>query len=98
MVSSTFSPYRISFILRCLVAKPFSERLSSCLVVEREENDSEKEEPKAIETRGMLKVFLENMIRDVVTYCELDKGETATEMDVVYVLKRQRDSVYRFGG
>uniref|UniRef100_A0A1I7WEX0 Histone H4 n=1 Tax=Heterorhabditis bacteriophora TaxID=37862 RepID=A0A1I7WEX0_HETBA len=43
-------------------------------------------------------MFLENMIRDVVTYCELDKGETATEMDVVYVLKRKRGAVYRFCG
>ncbi|MCP4678423.1 MAG: hypothetical protein GY854_23500, partial [Deltaproteobacteria bacterium] len=30
------------------------------------------------ETRGMLKVFLENVIRDAVTYCEHAKRKTVT--------------------
>ncbi len=38
------------------------------------------------ETRGVLKVFLENVIRDAVTYTEHAKRKTA--MDVVYALKR----------
>ncbi|KAM8773510.1 histone H4-like [Acanthopagrus schlegelii] len=39
------------------------------------------------ETRGVLKVFLENVIRDAVT-----------AMDVVYALKRQGRTLYGFGG
>jgi hypothetical protein len=35
------------------------------------------------ETRGVLKVFLENVIRDAVTYCEHAKRKTVTAMDVV---------------
>merc|ERR1712062_642375 len=41
------------------------------------------------ETRGVLKGFLENVIRDAVTYTEHAKRETVTAMDVVYALKRQ---------
>merc|ERR1712055_1174639 len=39
------------------------------------------------ETRGVLKVFLENVIRDAVTYTEHAKRKTVTAMDVVYALK-----------
>ena len=41
------------------------------------------------ETRGVLKVFLENGIRDAVTYTQHAKRKTVTAMDVVYALKRQ---------
>eukprot|EP00075_Anas_platyrhynchos_P019820 XP_027309073.1 LOW QUALITY PROTEIN: histone H4-like [Anas platyrhynchos] len=34
------------------------------------------------ETRGVLKVFLENVIRDAVTYTEHAKRKTVTAMDV----------------
>uniref|UniRef100_A0A3P8V1K4 Histone H4 n=1 Tax=Cynoglossus semilaevis TaxID=244447 RepID=A0A3P8V1K4_CYNSE len=40
------------------------------------------------ETRGVLKVFLENVIRAAVTYTEHAKRKTVTAMDVVYALKR----------
>ncbi|KAF0921496.1 hypothetical protein E2562_007034 [Oryza meyeriana var. granulata] len=40
------------------------------------------------ETRGVLKIFLENVIRDAVTYTEHARHKTVTAMDVVYVLKR----------
>ena len=50
------------------------------------------------ETRGVLKVFLENVIRDVVTYTEHAKRKTVTAMDVVYALKRQDRTLYGFGG
>ena len=40
------------------------------------------------ETRGVLKVFLENVIRDSVTYTEHARRKTVTAMDVVYALKR----------
>ncbi|XP_041061440.1 histone H4-like [Carcharodon carcharias] len=50
------------------------------------------------ETRGVLKVFLENIIRDSVTYMEHAKRKTVTAMDVVYALKRQGRILYGFGG
>ncbi|XP_051999533.1 histone H4-like [Xyrauchen texanus] len=49
-------------------------------------------------TRGVLKVFLENVIRDAVTYTEHAKRKTVTAMDVVYALKRQGRTLYGFGG
>ncbi|GMH10153.1 hypothetical protein Nepgr_011994 [Nepenthes gracilis] len=45
------------------------------------------------ETRGVLKIFLENVIRDAVTYTEHARRKTVTAMDVVYALKRQGDCV-----
>lgn len=50
------------------------------------------------ETRGVLKVFLENVIRDAVTYTEHAKRKTVTSLDVVYALKRQGRTLYGFGG
>ena len=50
------------------------------------------------EVRGVLKVFLENVIRDAVTYTEHARRKTVTAMDVVYALKRQGRTLYGFGG
>ncbi|MAA50184.1 MAG: hypothetical protein CMP83_08415 [Gammaproteobacteria bacterium] len=50
------------------------------------------------ETRGILKVFLENVIRDAVTYTEHARRKTVTAMDVVYALKRQGRTLLGFGG
>jgi len=50
------------------------------------------------ETRGVLKVFLEGVIRDAVTYTEHAKRKTVTSLDVVYALKRQGRTIYGFGG
>ncbi|PRP74142.1 hypothetical protein PROFUN_06467 [Planoprotostelium fungivorum] len=50
------------------------------------------------ETRQVLKVFLENVIRDAVTYTEHARRKTVTAMDVVYALKRQGRTLYGFGG
>jgi histone H3/H4 len=36
-----------------------------------------------VETRGVLKILLENVIRDVVTYTEHARSKTVTAMDVV---------------
>ncbi|XP_074919539.1 histone H4-like [Chelonoidis abingdonii] len=47
------------------------------------------------ETHGMLKVFLENVIHDAVTYT---KRKTVTATGVVYALKRQGRTLYGFGG
>jgi len=46
------------------------------------------------ETRSVLKVFLENVIRDAVTYTEHAKRKTVTSLDVVYALKRQGRTLY----
>ncbi|XP_017798986.1 PREDICTED: histone H4 variant TH091-like [Habropoda laboriosa] len=47
---------------------------------------------------GVLKVFLENAVRDAVTYTEHAKRKTVIAMDVVYALKRQGRTLYGFGG
>ena len=49
------------------------------------------------ETRGVLKVFMENVLRDAITYCEHSRRKTVTAMDVVYALKRQDKTLYGFG-
>ena len=43
-------------------------------------------------------VFLENVIRDSVTYTEHARRKTVTALDVVYALKRQGRTLYGFGG
>lgn len=50
------------------------------------------------ESRGILKVYLENVIRDSVIYMEHAKRSTGTAMDVVYALKRQGKTLCGFGG
>jgi histone H4 len=48
------------------------------------------------ETRIVLKLFLENVIRDAVTYTEYAHRKTVTAMDIVYALKRQGRTLYGF--
>ena len=50
------------------------------------------------DTRQVLKNFLENVVRDSVTYCEHARRKTVTAMDVVFALKRQGRTLYGFGG
>eukprot|EP01006_Ploeotia_vitrea_P013352 TRINITY_DN3498_c0_g1_i1.p1 TRINITY_DN3498_c0_g1~~TRINITY_DN3498_c0_g1_i1.p1 ORF type:complete len:110 (-),score=6.63 TRINITY_DN3498_c0_g1_i1:85-414(-) len=50
------------------------------------------------DTRQVLKSFLENVVRDAVTYTEHARRKTVTAMDVVYALKRQGRTLYGFGG
>ena len=45
----------------------------------------------------MLRVFLENVMRDAVTYTEHAKRKTVMATDVVYALKRQGKTLYGFG-
>jgi len=47
------------------------------------------------ETRGVLKVFLENVIRDAVTYTEHAKRKTVTAMDVVYALTEEQIAEFK---
>merc|ERR1719263_789632 len=50
------------------------------------------------ETRGVLKLFLANVLRDSITYTEHSKRKTVTALDVVHALKRQGRTIYGFGG
>lgn len=52
------------------------------------------------ETRGVLKVFLENVVRDAVTYTQHAKRKIVMAMDVVRALKRQdaKAGLYGFDG
>ena len=49
------------------------------------------------ETRGVLKVFLENVIRDAIVYTEHARRKTVTGLDVVHALKRQGRTIFGFG-
>ena len=49
------------------------------------------------EIRDVLQGFLNNVVRDAVTYTEHAKRKTVTAMDVVYALKRQGRTLYGFG-
>ncbi|KAG5182893.1 histone H4, partial [Tribonema minus] len=49
------------------------------------------------ETRGVLKVFLEGIVRDAVTYTEHARRKTVTSLDVVLALKRRGRPLYGFG-
>ena len=40
------------------------------------------------DSRSVLKHFLENVVRDAVTYCEHARRKTVTAMDCVFALKR----------
>ena len=47
-------------------------------------------------TRLLLRTFLENVVRDSVTYTESAQRKTVTALDVVYALKRQGKTLYGF--
>jgi len=49
------------------------------------------------ETRAVLKTFLDQVIKDSVTYTEHARRKTVTALDVVYALKRQGKTLYGFG-
>ena len=46
---------------------------------------------------SLFRVFLENIIRDSVTYTEHACRKTVMASDVVYALKRQGRTLYGFG-
>ena len=50
------------------------------------------------EIRAISKAFLENAIRDSMTYTEHARRKTISTMDIVYALKRQGKTIYGFGG
>ena len=49
------------------------------------------------DSRAVLKHFLENVVKDSVTYTEHSRRQTVTALDVVYALKRQGRTLYGFG-
>jgi len=49
------------------------------------------------EVHTVLRNFLENVLRDAVTYTEHSKRKTVSTMDVVYALKRNGRTLYGFG-
>ncbi len=51
-----------------------------------------------VECRGVIKSYLENVVRDAVTCCEYVRRKTVIALDVVYALKRQVRTIYGFGG
>ena len=48
--------------------------------------------------RVVLKVFLENVIKDTIIYTENALRRTVTCLDVVHALKRQGRTLYGYGG
>ncbi|XP_067291786.1 histone H4-like [Pseudorasbora parva] len=80
------------------ITKPAIRRLARRGGVKRISGLIYEETRTTPHTRGVLKVFLENVIRDAVTYTEHAKRKTVTAMDVVYALKRQGRTLYGFGG
>ena len=48
------------------------------------------------ETRGVLKTYLENIIKDAVTYTNHARRKTVTAADVVHAMRRQGRVLYGF--
>jgi histone H4 len=48
------------------------------------------------ETRGCLKIFLQNIVRDSVVFTEHAKRKTVTSMDVLHALKRSGITLYGY--
>lgn len=49
------------------------------------------------ETRSILKMWMEDVLRDAITYTEHARRKTVTAMDIVYALKRRGHTLYGFG-
>lgn len=46
------------------------------------------------ETRTTLRMFLENVLRDTITYTQYAQRKTVSTMDVIYALKKQGKTLY----
>ena len=49
------------------------------------------------DARKALKTFMEDVVRDSVTFCDHAKRRTVTALDVVHALKRRGKTLYGFG-
>ena len=45
---------------------------------------------------GILKAFLEEVVKDVIIYCQYSECKTVTMMDIIYALKRHGRHLYGF--
>lgn len=50
------------------------------------------------ETRAVLKIFLEDVMRDAILMTDYARRKTVTVMDVIYALKKQGRTLYGYGG
>jgi histone H4 len=50
------------------------------------------------EIRGIVKVFVENTLRDTIVFTEYANRRTVTALDVVHALKRRGRTLYGYGG
>ena len=48
------------------------------------------------EVWGILKAFLEEVIKDIIIYCQYSECKMVTTMDVIYALKRHGHHLYGF--
>tara|TARA_B100000214_G_scaffold357608_1_gene317423 strand:- start:158 stop:526 length:369 start_codon:yes stop_codon:yes gene_type:complete len=50
------------------------------------------------ETRGVVKWFIDNIVKDALNYTEHARRKTISVMDIIYALKRQGRTLYGYGG
>jgi histone H4 len=50
------------------------------------------------ESHGVLKIWLENIIRKATDYTEHARRKTVTALDIVHALKSEGKTLYGFGG
>jgi len=99
VTTSRVSPSQLSDVLLVVVVSSVSQPVSLLYPTSSCNHDSNIFLSVIYEeTRGVLKTFLEGVIRDAVTYTEHAKRKTVTSLDVVYALKRQGRTLYGFGG
>ena len=48
------------------------------------------------EVQGILKIFLECVIQDVITFCQYNQWKTVTTIDVIFALKHHGRNLYGF--
>ncbi|KAF8169616.1 histone H4 [Mycena galopus ATCC 62051] len=73
------------------ITTPAFRRLARCGGVKRISR------PIYDDMRGVLKIFLEGVIRNAALYTEHGHRTTVTQLDVIYALKRSGTTLYGFG-
>ena len=48
------------------------------------------------EVRGIMKIFLEYVIKNVITYCDYNNRKTVTTINVIFALKHHGQNLYGF--
>ena len=88
---------RRSRSLLILVESCTTSLQNRCLTISTTDMTLSEVSPLLFQIRAVLRVFLENVMRDAVTYTEHAKRKTVMATDVVYALKRQGKTLYGFG-